>query len=463
VPNADTRTTTYTYNSLNRLTSLTEPIIAGNGSVPGTTRSYSFTYDANGNRTATIYPNGITQRYSYDALNRITKIDVVRTSDNAVLMDLATPRNLLGLKTYLTQSVLNNPGSSTYLVTYDNHNRLLSYGGQRFAYDNVGNKLQDTFPFSRSYQHNERDQVSAISASDGTYTLRYDASGNIKDITPGAGNFAIASNTPGPNSLATDKTTYRFDSLNRLTQVSLKAQTPASPTVAYQYDVMGNRIARIRAQVTPPTTPIAGSGNDLNPLYTGYSLDRQLAYAQVLEERSSNADGAYPVGLTGAQATGVGNLAISFTYDGSGAGGGNTTVASGITRLSEARNMAPGCTVVGNCVNTSTPNAVADYQTFFYHVDDQGSTRLITDAAGQVVAGYIYLANGEVYTKGVGPLYPAGHPTAYLYTGEHQDPETGLIYLRARYYSTVMGRFLPSSAVRGEKWAIFGIRVYINQ
>jgi RHS repeat-associated protein len=373
----------------------------------------------------------------------------VRTSDNAILMDLMTPRNLLGMKTAISQTVNSTGNPGTYPTTYDNQNRLLSYGSQLFAYDNVGNKLQDTFPFSRTYQVNARDQLTRLSGTNGTYSISYDANGNVKELTPDAGNTAIGSNVTGPSSLATDKAIYRFDSLNRLTQVTLKAQGTLTPTVAYQYDAQGSRIARIRTNVTAPSTVVPGSGSDLSLLYTRYTLDSQLAYAQVLEERSYGEDGAYANSLNGvaagsplyAQATGVGNLAVSFTYDGSGAGGGNTTVISGITRLAETRNMGPGCSTLGSCV-VGSGNVNANYQTYFYHADDQGSTRLITDSNGQVVAGYIYLANGEIYSRGVVPAYPNTHPTPYLYTGEHHDPETGLIYLRARYYSPVMGRFV---------------------
>jgi len=41
--------------------------------------------------------------------------------------------------------------------------------------------------------------------------------------------------------------------------------------------------------------------------------------------------------------------------------------------------------------------------------------------------------------------------TSYAFTGEQYDPQTGLVYLRARYYSTASGRFMSRDAWVGDK------------
>lgn len=79
----------------------------------------------------------------------------------------------------------------------------------------------------------------------------------------------------------------------------------------------------------------------------------------------------------------------------------------------------------------------------FYHGDGLGSTRALTDAAGGVSDTYTYDAYGNL-------LGSAGSSeNAYLFAGEQRDLETGLDYLRARYYDPSTGRFISPDAYEG--------------
>ncbi len=74
--------------------------------------------------------------------------------------------------------------------------------------------------------------------------------------------------------------------------------------------------------------------------------------------------------------------------------------------------------------------------TSYYLQDGQGSTRALTNAAGNVTDTYSYTAFGEL-------LNQTGSTTnSYLYTGQQFDSLTGLYDLRARYYNPALGRFL---------------------
>jgi RHS repeat-associated protein len=68
-----------------------------------------------------------------------------------------------------------------------------------------------------------------------------------------------------------------------------------------------------------------------------------------------------------------------------------------------------------------------------YHPDHLGSTALITDGAGNVLENRAYSPFGETT--------PSSN-TAYLFTGQEYDRESGLHYFRARYYEPKAGRFL---------------------
>ena len=83
-----------------------------------------------------------------------------------------------------------------------------------------------------------------------------------------------------------------------------------------------------------------------------------------------------------------------------------------------------------------------DSGTWAYHVNDGlGSVRQLADPIGQVVQGYSFSPFGV-------PLGESGGEP-YGYTGEQWDASTGLVYLRARYMSPEIGRFISKDPFAG--------------
>jgi RHS repeat-associated protein len=68
--------------------------------------------------------------------------------------------------------------------------------------------------------------------------------------------------------------------------------------------------------------------------------------------------------------------------------------------------------------------------------DGLGSTVGLCDGSGTALDTYVYDAFGIIQSStGTSDNY-------FLYAGEQRDPESGLDYLRARYYDSTVGRFL---------------------
>jgi RHS repeat-associated protein len=70
----------------------------------------------------------------------------------------------------------------------------------------------------------------------------------------------------------------------------------------------------------------------------------------------------------------------------------------------------------------------------------------VTDASGQVVGTAAYDAFGAVRQQ-------SGTQAGVGFAGEQTDAESGLVYLRARYYDPTTGRFLSKDPVRGGRHA----------
>lgn len=78
----------------------------------------------------------------------------------------------------------------------------------------------------------------------------------------------------------------------------------------------------------------------------------------------------------------------------------------------------------------------------YYHNDIAGSPVVATDAGGNVLWRESYRPYGERLTKA-----PVSVDNKVWFTSRRQDVETGLVYMGARYYDPVVGRFISTDPV----------------
>lgn len=71
----------------------------------------------------------------------------------------------------------------------------------------------------------------------------------------------------------------------------------------------------------------------------------------------------------------------------------------------------------------------------WHHGDHLGSTRILTDERGRTVGKASYTPYGKVAES-------TGETSRIGYAGQYTDPDTGLVYLRARYYDPNTSQFL---------------------
>ncbi|MDD6573233.1 MAG: RHS repeat-associated core domain-containing protein, partial [Thermoflexaceae bacterium] len=91
----------------------------------------------------------------------------------------------------------------------------------------------------------------------------------------------------------------------------------------------------------------------------------------------------------------------------------------------------------------------------YYHYDNLGSTRAITDEKGDIRAEYSYGIYGELISGD-------RSQTGYLYNGAygvHTDGN-GLYYMRARYYNTDISRFINQDILSGSPAASQSLNRY---
>ena len=80
----------------------------------------------------------------------------------------------------------------------------------------------------------------------------------------------------------------------------------------------------------------------------------------------------------------------------------------------------------------------------------QGDVIAILDAAGNVVVSYAYDAWGAPIGKSGAPAETLGTVQPFRYRGYVFDEETGLYYLRSRYYNPGWGRFVNADNMIAE-------------
>lgn len=251
----------------------------------------TFTYDSAGNRKTATDARGITQTYSYDALNRVTgvgyptsSLDVAYTYDSVPAVCAAGETFTLGRLTLMTDG----SGSTQYCYSRFGHlvRVVQKIGGKaftiRYAYDLAGNLNRIVYPDQTaiSYGRDERGYIVStdIEPDDGAANGKRLLSGvSYHPFGPTAGwvygngrsmvrsvdmdyriasifdstaeglsvgfNFDAAGNVGGLFSLTTNASllTFNYDALDRLVQVR---DGPSAAVIdSYTYDATGNRLS----------------------------------------------------------------------------------------------------------------------------------------------------------------------------------------------------------------------------
>jgi RHS repeat-associated protein len=78
---------------------------------------------------------------------------------------------------------------------------------------------------------------------------------------------------------------------------------------------------------------------------------------------------------------------------------------------------------------------------YYYHTDQVGSVKAVTDSAGKVVFNADYFAFGTKYTSN------GDFDETHGFTGKEYDSDTGLYYYNARWYDSDLGRFISEDPV----------------
>lgn len=270
--------TTWAYDDDNRVASVVDP--RGNVS-RGTPATYtwSYGYDAAGQRTTVTDPLARITTTGYDPAGNVTSITdpaaYTLTNQYDALNRLASVSSpTLGTTSYSYDEVGNlvrKTDAKTHATTYgyDDDHQLVTVTTPlgkvtSFGYDADGNRTTRTSP---------RDAVGV--AGSGTATTTYDSSGRptrvaYGDSTPGvdwayddAGRLASMTDKEGTE-------TYAFDDANRLTGV-----TRNGTTFGYRYDAAGS----ITARTYPDGTPVALSYDNDGRLATIASGGLTTTYA----------------------------------------------------------------------------------------------------------------------------------------------------------------------------------------
>ena len=468
---ADARgiTTTYSYDSLSRLTGKTYS--NGQGAV-------AYQYDqggagafALGRLTSVTDPSG-SETYTYNPMGWITQLQKVVGTTTYNIGYQYNPGGQVTQITYpsgrIVQQTPDNIGRlQTVASGGTNYVSVPSSGGYNAAGQvlsmNYGNGVAASFGYSSS----TRDEMTSLSYTNGTNTLfnlnyyyqnvptncAMGTTGNngqiqcIVDATP----IGI---TPG----AAGRTiNYTYDALGRLaTAVTTGSAQFAKWGISETYDRYGNRTnqtvtagsapANSLSFATTPVPPTSPPGGAYTNRPDGYSFD---ASGNMLNDGINTL--TYDAENCLLSNTNSSTGTTNYTCDAAGVRvkkalqGGTTTVYifDGDLDIAEYNNgAAPGSPSREFLYAGSNLVASITGSNTIYHHRDHLSVRLYTDANGQVTGQQATYPFGESW-------YSTSAPDQFVFTTYQRDSESGNDYAMARYYIDRFGRFCSADPLMG--------------
>jgi RHS repeat-associated protein len=412
-------TTSYTYDNAGRLIAVTDPEVG----------TIQYEYDLFGTKTKVIYPNGWQVRYEYrfkmieqriwkgendcDPIPALTK--VIDPLGYEITYNYSPWVQLQKSEAIIEKDANGNPTKKLIAeFVWDTENMLLSVdwkvNDQRvrkfaYTYDDLRNRIRQEMTEGdgtvkvESYEYDELNRLVRVTYPDGVVqSYTFDGVGNRLTKTEQFPDGTVK------------MTSYAYNALNQL--VSL---TDENGTRVFSYDANGNCV------------------NDGKRLY---EWDVQNRLIRVIVPNEGEVRFRYRADGMRVEKQVVGGLTTKYVYDGQ-------TVIGEIRSDGTKRWYVVGAMGYVCRIDEGANGEILARDYFVY--DGLGSCRALVSSSGVVVAKYDYDVYGSIRgqegqrANSFKYVAQIGHPT---------DEETGLIYMRARYYDPEVGRFVSEDQKR---------------
>ena len=470
-----TVTTTYAYDSLNRVTQksysdgVTPTARFGYDQASVTMGTQQFSINNSGGRlswSATVTQSGSMismEAFSYDPMGRVAQ----RWQSNPVNSNSI---NIAYGYDYLGDEISRNLSGTTTTANYNGAGRLTAFTATNYVdannpanllanvhYDPMGHMISGTLAsgLSLSWGYDSRGRVKAMQAG-----TNCSAGACSNGPWPYGYLMTSTSNQPGyaPNGnvlFALDSTNgfwaYTYDDLNRLATSTCSNACPngtSTQAFSYGYDRYGNRWNQ---------TVTAGSGPQPNYTFTGAQNNnvpnnRMDSFSYDAAGNLLN-DGTNNYTYDAENRIKSVNGATTYTYDAEDRRVAKTSGSSTTDILYDREghvllyNSNPAGVssafvetyVAGMHLGTYYLNSTATATSFYYdHADWLGTERARTNLSGIAceTIGSLPFGDGQTISGTCGDISPMH------FTGKERDTESNLDNFEARYYSSTMGRFM---------------------
>ena len=337
------------------------------------------TYDAVGSRSQLADSEGGVNRFSYDAADRL--VQLITPAEDTINLSVDPSGRL-------TQILFPNSVVSDY--QYDSRGRLAT-----LHHTGDGGTVLASF----GYTYDAIGDILSLAEQAQTRQFTYDALQRVVGGGTAAAPETYAYDAVGNRTTSSLSSTHVYDVANRLLE---------DDNFLYEYDANGNLVTKTSKSDNVVTAYRWDAQNQLTHIDFADGTTAAYRYDGLGRRIEKNVDGAITRYI-------YDGPAILLEYDGT-----NTLTArySHGDRIDQPLSMERGG------------------QSFFYHADNLGSIRRLTDENGTIVNAYDYDSYGGLETSVEGISSP------FSYTGREFDAESGLYYYRARYYDASIGRFL---------------------
>ena len=410
----------YIYDKLGRVARFIDGQVSG--------KSCTYGYDLTDRLCEAVFDDGTAYRYTYDANDCLIK-EVQTTPDGVRTVTRGYDAD--------SRETSVACGSAKVEKTFDKLGRLSSIKRN-------GGKHTTTYTYETTADGGQTGRVKTVKNGSGTWEYAYDAWGNVSKATENG---------------SADSHTYTYDAQGQLTR---EYDPDKKLYLGYQYDAGGN-LTEVRSYPAGAEGGPEGTGTVLKTFAYDSTWKDQLA-SVTMEGKTRNftydangnllSDGKYTYSWTKGslleKVTGDGLEAV-YTYD-----------ASGIRTSKKVNGITTEYLTAGGSVLSEKKNGVwqhylydgsgqlmairykgADY---YYIRDGLMSITGLVDANGVAVVNYRYDSWG-ILTGITGSMAGTlGKDNPYRFKGYYYDEETGMYYLKSRYYQPEICRFISADS-----------------